>query len=801
LSLIEREQIKQTLYSFINTILTSNVASYVINKAFQVHISIWKRGWLTISVEEKDSFLQHIYLLVTSSPNDTSNHQSIAGVKLLRVLIEEFSNKSFAEINLPLEFHEKVKENFLKNDFQKVLFISCQSLSHTMASIIQFPEESIINDQKIIFLLIILSENFKLFNEIISWNFFEKRTNSEEINQHRILFLPREWGPLLIQSDLLQNVFKIYAKIRQFYLFFLGVKNKEISGEREGDVLEVCLTEIGNLISNFAGVSGDIFKAPVSDGENKIKNDEDEKKIFFADFIISECIILTRDSFVRTISPADADLTVYSADYLEGKNREKELVFFLTVISRLLSNLKLDKLIQLSQFENLMLSLGGITLEMAKEMSIISHYVVSFLEKVDSKDFLRLRSYYNSEKLLDSWRGVLMTLCLDLWCLFLDDSLFLMNYGKNEGILASRDFKNWLENISNEIFPQCFNFATNCFIYDSIVSMDEDEGEEDECIESRETMDLMIGICTIGRRNFFSSILKVSEFLQKSIIESEFLYSTSNASSIQIVKSMENIRIGIIVINHLFSDNYAEDQKFFNGEYPIINNAIVNLFGDAIHNGGSVTNSLFMIFSELLLHLNRFLKFQNFIIIDCVNKGVNLNQFVSPVLIKLILKFFSEFIFIFCNPDVSNYNPDIHFIIHIIQANSGKTKLFLFCFVFLINYFSGEGILQVLPSILDGINVVINYLPFETEVVLQASNLIRALACVINGIQFKGIDNSIQIIELIELISNRKQNGAELIQCRLNFEGLSAVYNTLGILFVNTNNSEGFNKVFIFYHK
>ncbi len=118
----EHDEWKMLLSTQINDSISRTGAAgtphFVINKIMQVFVSFWKRSWLECEQHEKDQFFQNISLLLKQSEHTTS------GTILLRNVLEEFSTKTFAEVNLSYEHHLQIKKSFQTNDLQKVFLLT-----------------------------------------------------------------------------------------------------------------------------------------------------------------------------------------------------------------------------------------------------------------------------------------------------------------------------------------------------------------------------------------------------------------------------------------------------------------------------------------------------------------------------------------------------------------------------------------------------------------------------------------------------------------------------------------------------
>lgn len=130
LSITSKSDIITILWTLIqSSFVSGTMPSFALNKIMQVYGMLWKRKWNDIDINEKQIFLQQISAFLEHA--EAFNF----GVKLLRIVIEEFNSRSSAEIGLPIEFHRVLRKSYESYGIDDAFNLSIKCINHSFAQV------------------------------------------------------------------------------------------------------------------------------------------------------------------------------------------------------------------------------------------------------------------------------------------------------------------------------------------------------------------------------------------------------------------------------------------------------------------------------------------------------------------------------------------------------------------------------------------------------------------------------------------------------------------------------------------
>ena len=665
MSVEKRSELRRNMIDTLTKVVSTQAPSFVVNKVMQVCASIWKRGWLEISDEEKDAYFQFANNMMQAPAT------SRAATALLRVTLEEFSQQSFAEINMQYTFHADAKRVFQKNDLIKVFTLAV----HPLNILFSWQDAASIAPH-----IPLMGELFKLLSELITWNFKEDSLNNRNntcLEENNTLLgqcnkLPREWATSLIQSNFVMNLYNMYSAL------CLQPQNFQI----DTIILSNCALELRNLILCLPTIDGEIFHSL-------------HEKRDFGNLILEYSIQLVQHFIVRS-EGTELIVSDASIDYEEGGQRQEQLDFFLSVCIRLISNYKLSTVCSMTQFEKAMIALSSVTLEISKELLVLSQYSMQlyqqYLNHTTTTTTTGSTTTSSSNKvskfempadtlLMNTWRGGILALSLDAWGLVLENPTVMVDTtlfnpataptasSSNTTTTATNthwnsELINWIQNTTNDIFITLFQAFFHTFLFETLNEVNEEENEEDALIESRQTGDFLIAICTIGRVNFSSSLLYIHNILNNSITELQTLSQQSivtlnnnnNNNYIYCIQGLEKCRICIEFASYLCIDVFHENSSEMNKETPTINDAILFQLSIPNSNGLVVLHDFVGLIATLL-------QWETQLVVSTATNSSTTTSTAphpleSPYLLQAVYRFFTEYVLRFIDPDSEQYSVE-----------------------------------------------------------------------------------------------------------------------------------------------
>jgi len=610
---IDRELLRNSIWVYIEQSIINNNPSYVINKLMQVYSLIWKRGWCEYNDIEKQSLYDKITLII-------SNFDGIQySALLLRMIIEEFSTKSSAQVGLPLEFHRISHGLFESFGLHQSFHIAIHMMKVT-SDILQNNHDININIK-----LKTIDEVSLLFIELMNWD-FDYSTNeilrlSKENGDgsRNLLTLPRDWAFGLLDPVFLKTIYDIYETL----MSLIGACQSDSNLMQ--NLLKV-LSDLRSLMITMASLSGKIF-------------DDDSEKVSYGDCIVNRTVPLL-DKALQLNPGSDDEL------------RAKECEQFSSILVRLIGNFRLSVIFTMSSFEMLMLALGRTAFGLSKEMSQIV-----------------IKTGTGTDEFLDGWRGNTVNCLLDAWCMILDDPLMLqfpeMDLQQNFTFSYNIQdhLKMGLRNMASDVFKQLADSVINMTLSDTFSSLEEEEDEDNEAIGSRTMDDILSSICTIGRSNFLISMTYIHELTKKSLEDCKVILSSNSfVNNNACLKELEILRICTLFSCHLLDDMYKDDIVTSGSEAPVIPLFVMDCCFD---NPNSI-----QIFNEHLNIMCQVLQMETHLL---PAKGSNTHPLFSPYLIQNLMNFFRQYFHRYVDPDLILYKPQkIPRIQHLLSMHGGE---------------------------------------------------------------------------------------------------------------------------------
>lgn len=264
------------------------VPPFLLNKLIQMYCLLWKLSWCGY---EKD-VIQNLFFAKVFALISNSNHAMHikVGTTILREVVEQFNNKSFVEINLPIDFHKKCHKHFeffgLDESFQASFQIFTYNIG-TLSQILsgggnQISDLSGMTDKIQAFI-----ENIKLFNEIINWEFNENNnkllrlnsslsnnnnsSSSDVTNERASIDVPIAWIETIFGSNLIGNILSSY----DIFSNILSSNRSSCTNSNGSQAVVSLLSEIRIFLLTLSSIS-----------ENSFKNENE--RIFFVNFLLEK---------------------------------------------------------------------------------------------------------------------------------------------------------------------------------------------------------------------------------------------------------------------------------------------------------------------------------------------------------------------------------------------------------------------------------------------------------------------------------------------------------------------------------
>ena len=305
-----------------------------------------------------DSILQSdLSTISASTNNNTSSYMSCKGCAFLSNLIGEFSGggSAVAQYNCSLEFHRVSHLTFEKTiGLLETLRIAMTGLGGIVSHFLANANDSTkIGYKKNEIELASMIVN--VTNDVLSWEFGSSggqwgtaSSSSASAAAHSTIISlvrpPELWRECLIRPDFLGAVFQVYTTIRN-QSNQNSVANAADAGN--GVMMGQLKHSLRQLLLLLSSITGIVFE-------------DKNQRIAYAGFLVDGCLsalstISTEWSHIATLSPSAP-----SPSMEQMEEMEKETIDFCCMITKLVSNFKVEGLSQLPSFSNMLTAIASI---------------------------------------------------------------------------------------------------------------------------------------------------------------------------------------------------------------------------------------------------------------------------------------------------------------------------------------------------------------------------------------------------------------------------------------------------------
>lgn len=251
-----------------------------------------------------------------------------------------------------------------------------------------------------------------------------------------------------------------------------------------------------------------------------------------------------------------------------------------------------------------------------------------------------------------------MTSIVDIWSLLLDDSTIvnlITTCGNGGAPITATDgqFKSFLNSVSEQVFPMLFETLLNVYLFESVLTCDEEEDEEDAVIASRSVEDILLGVALLGRVAFVKNSTMLCGYLTGAQSELSQLYSANMAcgasNNTRNLVALEKMRIALLFICYVYIDGFHELSENTDNESSTISTHILEaVYCDSTQTIGTLNAAVSGVVNLLQFQVS----------LLCSPNGV-CNDLTSPMLLQLVYRFVSEYVKRYVDTDTSNYSREI----------------------------------------------------------------------------------------------------------------------------------------------
>ena len=321
--------------------------------------------------------------------------------------------------------------------------------------------------------------------------------------------------------------------------------------------------------------------------------------------------------------------------------------------------------------------------------------------------------------LLTGWRGDTVEVLLEAWCMVLDDPLMMhtsvsspsmsspsssQSTSDQQGAYIVTHLRTGLERMAVETFQQLFECMLKTTLQEALSGAEEEEDcDEDDYMAGSGTVASLVGpICTVGRASFTTALHYVCTSLARSLTDADHLHQALTTQSQGLVQGiglsspshspealhreslrvLEALRIGMLFLSHLCMDDFRESSEVYsisnrvsNGssssDTPTIPPFVVDAFGvrgskEVGVDAGAVLREAVGLAARILQWQLSALQYQPSSSGSVGSQGQNQggsgsepHPLLSPLLLKGVCQFFTEYSIRYVDPDPALYNPSI----------------------------------------------------------------------------------------------------------------------------------------------
>jgi hypothetical protein len=352
------------------------------------------------------------------------------------------------------------------------------------------------------------------------------------------------------------------------------------------DQLNNCLLELRNLFLSLSLINGEIFindsTAVVNPSSQQQQHSE---KIEYGNLILSLSYQLAQPYLSRNSLSL---LTFDAVDYLEGDIRYQELSFFISLFHHFIANYSFSLCLTMSYFQHFLSFLTSIALEISKELSLLTNDMTVMLLRSNYQDITTSAGgggghpslvsspggngsggNGDNNNIFQTWRFDLLYNIFDIFIIIHDEFILSFNSASTSSSSSNAvaSLKSYLMEVSKELFPLIFEIIIVIFVNDSLLSIDEEEQEDEERIISRNLDTFFIGLSSLGRFSIFHSLSFLGQYL--SSIFHDFqnvakIYTPAGGQvaidhsiEMKTLFCLEKIRLCILILSFLLIDNFS----------------------------------------------------------------------------------------------------------------------------------------------------------------------------------------------------------------------------------------------------
>ena len=475
-----KDQIESNIWLIMQLFLNSNkYPPFLLNKLIQMYCLLWKLSWCDYNKEVIQSlFFAKVFALISNIDNATHIK---TGTILLREVVEQFNNKSFVEINLPIEFHKKCHRHFeffgLNESFQasfQIFTYNLGSISKLMTSQgCHSGDSNILGDKIQIFI-----ENMKLFNEIVNWEFNENNnkllklnscsnsnSSSDNTNEKPSIDVPITWIESIFTSNLIGNILNTYDS----FSIFLSSSSSNNNNNRENNnsilLIANALSEIRIFLLTISSIS-----------ENSLKNESE--KIFFVNFLLEKIVSVIDDNNQLILNNA-----VIMNDIIYSE-KNGEIESFMNMLLKIFNNYSFQIIQKTPGYTNTITKLCIGTLARSNAINVFN--------KTNKSGTAALMSSYgyknNNGFFFDTLNWNITTLFLTILQIVIQNNFnYESEYNFNSSVNNTNEMvKKSIQSASGQLFQVLFDNFLSTSISVAIAEniQDEDEGKIIICIEN-----------------------------------------------------------------------------------------------------------------------------------------------------------------------------------------------------------------------------------------------------------------------------------------------------------------------------
>lgn len=516
-------------------------------------------------------------------------HMAVMVCAFLKSLIGEIGGSNTAtSYNCSLEFHRLAHGAFQEKGILNLLKISMGGLSGVVSKLSSVKT------------LIELAEGIvNLTIDVLSWEFGSLGGKWGRTGGSELVRPPESWRDFLIRPDFLGAVFGVYMSIRS------DTESIVVVGK-----LKHSLRQLLILLSSITGI---VFE-------------DKNQKIAYSSFMVDGCMSVVSALMTELV---DDNRNISKAEHLES-----ETIDMCCMITRLVTNFRVEGLSQLPNFQNML------------------HAIASVGDTLLKVSVAELKAAQGDAEMVDGgeWRNEALSMILEAVCLLSEDHwLISIRHGNSQDVVKNA--------LSTSLAPLYHSYVT-CRIemakmeeyYLTANAADLDEVREEITGASME--EEMTSACSLGRVNLASSLSCLATLFQSCMPQLHSLFSTeSHNVSPEAAALLEEARLLIMCACHLLSDDAC-------GETPLIPEAILNICSkpsDSQQNfktGSEDCASSTLAVSQIVTILMGLAEFQASKI--AANPH---NPHLSPLLSKTLLWFFTRWAPAYILPSTSEYDP------------------------------------------------------------------------------------------------------------------------------------------------